>query len=329
MKRVFCAGCFFSLLFFMSTAVCQAESFRTHKTHIVSLSAENQKEQSLQTGINDSIGVCLPDDLMFFEGIEVKVQIPPAVANWRDSVALAAYDGVTPVPSASKIDYSGKRIYIQPLPSKVNWIMQIPLRYDNSLKDGPYVTKMNVIPEISGHFVFLRFMPVMKGVPEETLESVLSVSVKPVLIDKGRLVLSVKTPSSAKTPFVVLIDDKVTELPADNSILLDAGVHNVCIQSDEYRNEVSSVYIDRARTTVCEISLKSLMPTVSISVPDNVDMFFDDKKIDGTAAEFEVSEGEHRLRFLMGSYEIIRSLNAEKGKSYSVNLSVDLEITAE
>ena len=141
--------------------------------------------------------------------------------------------------------------------------------------------------------------------------------------------LSVKTPSSAKTPFVVLIDDKVTELPADNSILLDTGVHNVCIQSDEYRNEVSSVYIDRARTTVCEISLKSLMPTVSISVPDNVDMFFDDQKIDGTAAEFEVSEGEHRLRFLMGSYEIIRSLNAEKGKSYSVNLSVDLEITEE
>ena len=141
--------------------------------------------------------------------------------------------------------------------------------------------------------------------------------------------LSVKTPSSAKTPFVVLIDDKVTELLADNSILLDTGVHNVCIQSDEYRNEVSSVYIDRARTTVCEISLKSLMPTVSISVPDNVDMFFDDKKIDGTAAEFEVSEGEHRLRFLMGSYEIIRSLNAEKGKSYFVNLSVDLEITEE
>ena len=31
----------------------------------------------------------------------------------------------------------------------------------------------------------------------------------------------------------------------------------------------------------------------------------------------------------MGSYEIIRSLNAEKGKSYSVNLSVDLEITEE
>lgn len=329
MRDIFRKRFIVSLFLFLCAFICRAESFRTHKMSVISFEEENQSEQTVRIGINDSIGVRLPEDLTFIEGIEVKVMIPAAVSEWRDSVAFALYDNVSPLPSDSIIDYSGRRIYVKPLPSRMSWIAQIPLRAENSLKDSQYAVKTDVIPTVSSRFVFMRFLPVMKGVPEETLSAVLNVSVKPILIDKGRLVLSVNTPSKEAAPFVLLVDDKTVALSSDNSVLLSSGEHNICIQPDGYRNEVFSVYIDRARTAVYEVTLKSLSPTLSLSAPDTVEIFFDDRKVMSADGEFEISEGEHRLRFLMGSYELIRQLHAEKGKSYSVNLSVDLQITEE
>lgn len=329
MRTVFRKKSFVSLFLFLITIVCSAESFRTHKLSVISFDEETQNEQSVSVGINDSVGVRLPNDLTFIEGVEITVLIPASVSEWRDSVAFALYDNITPALSESVIDYSGQRIYLKPLPSKMSWIVQIPLRAENSLKDSQYATKTDVIPDISSRSVFMRFMPVMKGVPEQTLSAVLKVSVKPILINKGRLVLSVKTPSAENVPFVLLVDDKTSTLSSDNSILLSPGEHSICIQPDGYRNEVFSVYIDRARTSSCEIMLKSLAPTVTISAPDTAEIFFDDEKMLHTDEEFEISEGEHRIRFLMGSYELVRQLYAEKGKSYSINLSVDLQIAEE
>lgn len=316
------------LLLFLCACVCCAESFRTRRLSVISFE-ESQDEQTVSAGINDSVGVRLPEDLTFIEGVEVNVLIPASVSDWRDSVALALYDGVTPPPSEQIIDYSGRRVWLRPLPSKRSWIVQIPIRSDNSLKDSQYATKTDVIPDVSQRAVFMRFMPVMKGVPAETLSAALTVSVKPILINKARLVLSVRTPSAEAAPFVLLVDDKTAVLSSDGSILISPGEHRICIQPDGYRNEVFSVYIDRAKTASYEVMLKSLVPTVTVSAPDTCEIFFDDEKVTGAGGEFEVSEGEHRIRFLMGSYELVRQLYAEKGKSYAVNLSVDLQITEE
>ena len=43
--------------------------------------------------------------------------------------------------------------------------------------------------------------------------------------------------------------------------------------------------------------------------------------------EFVISEGEHKIKFTIGDYEIIRSITAIKGKTYSANFSLDLQIT--
>ena len=43
--------------------------------------------------------------------------------------------------------------------------------------------------------------------------------------------------------------------------------------------------------------------------------------------EFVISEGEHKIKFHIGDYEIVRSITAIKGKTYTANFSLDLEIT--
>ena len=324
-----------ALFLFLPLFSLSGENFRVRKVHSVTLTEEPGFEKSVTIGINDSIAVFLPEKkdssrFDFLEGLEVKVSIPKSVSDWRDSVALSLYDGVSPKPSASQIDYSGTRIFIQPLPSKMSWIVQIPLYRETGLKDSSYTTKVNVIPDVQKGFAFLRFMPVMKGVPEETLNANLTVTIKPCLRNKGRLSLNFERNSeSENTPVDILLDDQLVESQFKGktySVLVNPGLHSVNVQSNEFRSEVRSCMVEQAKITQEKFTFKSLKPLLSVSAPDNAEIFLDGQKLTETGKEFEVSEGEHSLKFILGSYEVLRNITAEKGKTYSANLNIDLQI---
>lgn len=320
---------FFLFIIYFSLFFCYGESFRTHKTNVIDILLEDSTEKDIAVGINDSVLINLPNDLTFFDGVEIKVKIPSSVSNWTDSVACAVYDSISPKPSSSLIDYSGKRIFLMPLPQKANWILQIPFYDNKNSKDNSYITKLNVIPNLNDRNIFVRFMPVMKGVPEETLNAVLNLHIKPLLQDNGRLYVYLKASDENEIEACTILIDDIPVSLKDNSIILKTGSHSLSIQSEKFRNEVRSIYIDQAKNTECEIQLKSLTPFISISAPDNAQIFFDNNKVELDEREFEISEGEHKLKFLIGSYEIIRTINALKGKSYNANLTVDLQITEE
>ena len=78
-----------------------AETFRVRKLVPLKISGNETAEQSIFIGINDGIALFMPDDMTFLEGIEIKMQIPAEISEWRDSVACSVYDGIKPVPSAS------------------------------------------------------------------------------------------------------------------------------------------------------------------------------------------------------------------------------------
>lgn len=305
-----------------------SETFRVRKVCPVNLPGDSLDEQCAVLGINDSLAVFMPDDMTYIEGFELKVKIPQIVADWRDSVAFSVYNGIRPRPASSVIDYSGTRIFVTPLPAKLNWIVQVPVKYNNSIKENGYVAKVDAVPDVSSGYAFIRFQPAMKGVPDEAYEAKLDVFVKPVLMNKGTLKLLVSAPKGQNSACEIFVDEAPVSLE-NGKILLDAGKHNVNIQSEEFRNEVRTVYIEQAKTSELQISLKSLAPTLTVSAPENSDVYIDDSKVDSFGTEFVVSEGEHIVRCQLGSYEIVRSVQVEKGKSYFVNLAVDLEISEE
>lgn len=305
-----------------------AETFRVRKLVPLKISGNETAEQSISIGINDGIALFMPDDMTFLEGIEIKMQIPAEISEWRDSVACSVYDGIKPVPSASQIDYSGTRIFVSALPSKLSWIIQIPLKQLNSLKDSSYISKINAIPNIKSGYTFIRFQPAMKGIPEETINAKLNLAVKPILSNKGRLSLSIKTPPNSSLPYEVFVDDELIDNHA-KPLILDTGMHKLSVQSQEYRTEMRSFLIEQAKTVPIEMELKSLAPTLIIIAPDNAQIFLDDESYKKTTEPALISEGEHKLRFVLGDYEVIRTLDVRKGKSYTANLSVDLKITEE
>jgi hypothetical protein len=305
----------------------ESETFRIRKLFPVTLTGGMQDEQVMTTGINDSIAVFLPDDLTYLDGVEIKMEIPDEVAAWRDSVACSIYEGITPVPNVSQIDYSGTRTFVRPLPNRLSWILQIPLKAQNSIKETAYTTKADIVPDTKRRFVFIRIQPAMKGIPEETVAAQLKITVKPLLSNKGKLFITPSFPDQEK-PYTLFIDNVETK-PSASGYLLDTGVHDVSIVSDFYRGESRTVRIEQAKKTELAVSLKSITPTLLITAPDNTTVYLDDVQCDKIGKPFDISEGEHKIRFLMGDYEVIRTLVIQKGRSYTAALSVDLKITDE
>lgn len=314
------------LIFFVQNFF--AESFRVSKTHIFSV--DNEEIQKI--GINEAFGIALPKDKTFIEGLEIRFSIPETVAYWTDSVACSVYSDILPIPSINNIDYSGTRTYVKTLPGKLSWVLQIPLKEENSLKSNNYTTKIDSILKPKNDAIFVRFQPVMKGIPEETMNSKISVSVKPILINKGKLNLKFLIEKSQdeidNKSLSVFVDDNLFSLSNDD-ILLETGIHNISIISQLYRNEMRTVRIDKAQTTNLEVLLKSIEPTLIITAPINTQVFFDEQQITELGTEFLILEGEHKIKVILGDYEIIKTIYAIKGKTYKADFSVDLQITEE
>ena len=168
---------FIFLLILVSFNSLYAETFRVSKVKVINLT-NTTSEMTAKLGINESLAIYLPEDKTFIQGLEIKMDIPSAVASWPDCVACSIYNKISPKPTESKIDYSGTRFFVSALPNRLSWILQIPLTEENTIKSNNYTKKSEVLKNIENNVVFLRLQPVMKGVPTETLESIISISVK-------------------------------------------------------------------------------------------------------------------------------------------------------
>ncbi len=306
-----------------------AETFRVGKMHTVEISQDNNLEASAKIGINEAIAIFIPKERDFIEGLEIKMDIPDSVAEWMDSVACSVYDKVKPIPSSSQIDYSATREYVSTLPGRLSWVLQVPLISNNSLKANKYITKMDTVPDLSQNLIFLRLQPVMKGIPEETMKAKVGISVKPILQNKGMLDLTLEAENKL-LPCSVFIDDKPVQFSGKNEkIMLDTGVHNISVISESYRNEVRTIHIDQAKTTPLSVEMKSIAPTLIILAPESTHVTLDGEKFSSFGTEFPISEGEHKIKFSIGEYEIVRTINVIKGRTYTANFEVDLQITEE
>jgi len=328
MKKNICAKtALFSLFLLAGLSSANAESFRVSKVHELTVAQTAESEGTARLGINEALAITLPEDQTFIEGLELKFEIPEAVASWMDSVACSVYANISPTPKATQIDYSGTRAYVRTLPGKLSWVLQIPLKKENSIKSNNYTTKVDTVIQPSKNIVFIRLQPVMKGVPEETLNAIIPITVKPILMNKGQLSFKLLPPEKKLEPCTIFIDDNMIPLSENPKVLLESGIHDISIISEFYRNEVRTVRIDKAKTTELTVEMKSLEPTLLITAPEGTEVILDDTKCTTFGKEFVITEGEHKIKFTIGDYEIVRSITAIKGKTYTANFSLDLNIS--
>lgn len=334
----------------LNTASLFAEQFRIAKTHLVEVEQSPDFLVEKKLGLNDVIAIFLPEDKEFIDGIEVKMDIPELVAYWRDCCGFYIYQDIKPKPSSDQIDYSGNKIFFDVVPGRLSWIIEIPLNKDSKLKSNQYTTILERIPDISNGYLFLRLQQVMKGTPEEVLASQIKFTIRPILSNKGRLNVNILLPEKIESinpnenseneipseslqniNSIVYIDENPYEYKniCETGLLLDVGIHNISVITPEYRTEVRTIRIEQAQRIPLDIQLKSIEPTVILSAPEGTSVFVDNIPVNEFDKEMKISEGEHKFKVVIGDYEIIRNITIVKGKTYKINLAVDLEIEEE
>ncbi len=314
-------------VFFGTGFMAGAEDFRVKQTHIVEVSAKDGRSTE-SIGVNDALVIVLPEDKTFIEGVELSFKVPKIVAEWRDSVAWSVYGSVSPAPSEKRIDYSAERLQVGTFGSSLSLNMQIPFSDINTIKRNPYSIYMDDLPPNRQNFIFIRTLLAMKGASDEIPESRFEVSVRPLLIDKGRLSVKLLPPEGTEMQsYTAFVDGKAVD--KIDGILLSTGNHDVSLVSDFYRNELRRVNISQAQTTELVITFRDIAPTIRIAAPEGTKVFLDDEELSLGQDLYKVLPGDHVVKFVVGDYEIIRNVKAENGHGYSVSLTMDATLSEE
>jgi hypothetical protein len=174
--------------------------------------------------------------------------------------------------------------------------------------------------------IIFRIMPVIKGLSEEIETMRFNLNVKPILSDEGLVRLIPRYPEQLQNrPFTVLIDDEVIDRPGDEHFLRE-GEHHLVILSNDYRNESRRFMVDRGKTLDLVINLQDPTPLVIFEAPENAQIYFDNQLMNRSGPH-PVEPGAHEVRFTMSDYSIMKTLVVQKGKTYHVAMSVDVDIS--
>lgn len=326
-----------------------AENFKVGEIRELKL-AEAESTATVSAGVNDALRIRLPDDMTYVCGIELNMRIPETIAAWRDSVAYSLYEDVARQKGSSEL--KGRRLSFATIPGRLSLNVYVPLTDEFNIKDNPYSERIPVMPKIIDNSVFFRFQLVMEDVPETFAGAMMDVTAKAVLIDKGTLSLTVEPAKQTDLPvlrsqgdgsksekknakakpkdgkkFTVYIDDK--PITSFRNVLLDTGEHHASIVSDSYRNELRTFVIDKARTTNLSVELRGIEPTLIFVCPVNTQIFFDEKQIENPKTAFIIEPGEHSVKMVVGDYEIVKTISAVNGRSYTMSLDIDASIYEE
>ncbi len=313
---------FILILFLLSLLTLNAEVFRVANTHIADFS-ETPEAQKIDCGVSDAIVIVLPEERTFWQGVALEIKIPQIVASYYDSVAYSVYRHVKPNPAPSIVDYSGERLFIDTLPGRLSYNIQLPVKKKHKLKTGPYSMLIPLTPDETETKFFIRLQQVMKGVPESLMVSRFDITVMPVFIDEGMLNIVL---SPVPQESFVYIDEILAPL-WEKGLFLLPGEHHVSVVTDQFRNEVRTVNIAQAQKTKLEIELQDIKPKMLFSVPENTVVELDGTVLEPLEKEIIVTEGPHTVKMTVGNYETVRNIDIQNGKIYKLNLSIDLKIT--
>ncbi|MCL2267513.1 MAG: hypothetical protein FWC17_07085, partial [Treponema sp.] len=87
--------------------------------------------------------------------------------------------------------------------------------------------------------------------------------------------------------------------------------------------------VERGRVIELILDLQDPSPVIVFEGPQNTQVYLNNSLIPLTREPLIVEPGSYEVRFQIGDYTIIRTLNVQRGKTYRVSLAVDLTIFEE
>ena len=316
----------FLFLFLISFQV-QGESVRALISGIHKVSLSDLEGTAVPLSYVSSSLIEIEGETRFFRGIQLELNAPQNYLPYRGSLAAVLYGGLEKVPGIGIADLECRRLSYDPLPAKIQTIYQIPLKEGHALRTSPYVTVLTGVVQLSSFPLLFRLMPVIKGIPDELERMVFNLNVKPILSDEGALRINFRYPEKLPgRPFIVLINDELITNPAEERLMKE-GEHHLVILSEDYRNQSSRFVVERAKVLDLSVELQDPTPLLIFEYPENARVYLNNELLPDPRTPWPVEPGLHELRYQVSDYTIIRPLVVQRGKTYKIALSVDLNIT--
>jgi hypothetical protein len=307
-----------------------AEGIRTVVAGTVLVNPSRPEGETIGLRYNEAVGVRLPADVLFIQGIEFELRLPKALQGSESTVAWTVYSAVHPEPSTDRLDFNATRIISQPLPPRVSMVIQIPVIDRHELRSGPFVTVIPRLLKVSDFPLMFKLAPIGKGFGPSLESAEFRLTVRPVLTDEGGIALSCSFPEgSDPVPYAVYIDDRRVE-DSSRIIVTRKGARVLRVSADGYREEVVSLSIEAGAISKVSVRLVPDAPRLQFEAPTGSFISLNGIPVPPESLDDLVIEpGEHTIVYRIGDYTITRKFVAARGKTYRVVMSVELSIQAE
>ena len=315
------------LFLVLISANVHGESIRALVAGIHRVSLADLDGTTIPLSYNSSSVILLEGDTRFFRGLQLELTVPAGYLAHRGSLAVVLYGGLNMVPQPGVADLQGRRLAFDPLPARIQTIYQIPLRPGHGLRTSPFATVLTGELSPASFPLLFRLMPVIKGISHDLERMVFQLNVKPILSNEGALRLSFRYPANMHgRPLTVIINGEVIDNPTEER-LMSEGEHNLVILSEDYRNHSSRFIIERAKVLDLTVELLDPTPLLIFEHPGSTRIFLNNVLVANPHAPLPVEPGIHEIRFELSDYSITRVLTVQRGKTYRVAVSIDLNIT--
>lgn len=300
-----------------------AENFRVRQNHCADFST-NTQSQTAKLGFNDSFSIILPKNNEFLEGLELEFKIPQELLQYKHCVGYAFYHKLSPTPSSENIDYNGTQLFIDTLPARLSMVVQIPVNENLKIEESPFAAILPSMVLGNDDVIFLRLLPIMKGLPDNIEDLVFEITAKPILSSQGILNLSLTFPEENPKEVAVFIDEKPVS-SIKEPIRLEEGIHYLAVTSENYRTEVRTFSVERGKTSNLSVNLRDTTPELIVSAPANTKVLLDGEVFAWDKGTATILPGEHTLKFVLADYEVTKTFNAINGKTYNMALTIDIQ----
>ena len=303
------------------------ESFRTEVEGTIEVSP-GSADNPVIIGINGSVIINLGADSRFLRGIEIEITAPQNWLPYRGALVMMIFNNLNPQNVSGVTDMVGNRIAFEPLPSRLRIVYHVPIRSSHGLRTTTTVSVPSQTALPATFPIMLRLMQVSKGQPDSFENMKFTMVARPILSDEGAIRIIPRYPPQLRNKsFTLLINDNVISNIADQ-ILLKEGEHHLVILSEDYRNESRRFVVERGRVTDLTIDLQDPTPIIIFEGPQNSQVFLNNSPAKKGEA-ISIEAGNHEIKFQVGDYTVIRTLNVQRGKTYRIALAVDLTVQEE
>jgi len=321
----------FSLLLLLPAANTNSQSFRTIVEGTIELGSDRTSDNPVAISSNGSVIINIGTDPRFLRGIELEIAAPPlwVQARYRNMLIMSICNDLYPKSASGITDFTSRQLATSPLPSRLSIIYHIPVRQNHGLRNTTSVIVPTAVIQPESFPILFNLRPLDKGLPPEIENITFNITARAILSDEGAVRLEPRYPPQLRNrPFTVLINDNVITNILEE-IILREGENHLVILSENYRNESRRFIVERGKTIDLIIELQDPTPVIIFEGPQNAVIYLNNTPIVHNREPVNVEPGTHEVKFQIGDYTIIRSINIQRGKTYRVALDVDLSILEE